>query len=79
MINIDKTRGIWRYPSSRLLAGYMDFIFHEMNLFWGAKFDHGMLLCDVPREWVQVCGWDNAQRKQMPDHKEVEQSGSGRN
>ena len=26
-----------------------------------------------------VCGWDNAQRKQMPDHKEVEQSGSGRN
>ena len=23
-----------------------------MNLFWGAKFDHGMLLCDVPREWV---------------------------
>ena len=50
-----------------------------MNLFWGAKFDHGMLLCDVPREWVQVCGWDNAQRKQMPDHKEVEQSGSGKN
>jgi hypothetical protein len=47
VINIDKLRDL--YPSFRQ-SGLHGFHFFEMNLFWGAKFDHNTFV--MPRKWV---------------------------
>jgi hypothetical protein len=62
VINIDKLRDL--YPSFRQ-SGLHGFHFFEMNLFWGAKFDHNTFV--MPRKWVGLRMRQCPKWKQMPD------------